>query len=656
MNDYVIKWGIMSLTTKNVLTGLSGWANGFNFAVFSKLQREIETGTNYLLSSPIVWLQFGFLADSINKIGQLAPHPMLRGVNWTTKIAFFSSLPFFVGLAAIRQKHYETIRDKLVEYSPRYGAKLPKKLSARTLKIVDFITSHQGKGLLVAMVVSSIALIYLGNPVSGGAQLAALSYRAIDGLGFVPFKISLFVEKYLPLISETAGLIEGNFFTASICAIQLIGRIGSLIDSPILFNHAQHVVCIVARKILVYAPKIFLYFIGNNFRHAQIVVSSCNFLAKKIISEKESSIPVVTNRNMTYLEINTILDGKDSDYEMNVVHSSKLVTTIAKFGEDRNYKQYNTLFNSISWGDKKYEGLIVNKLRADQQFIDFLGKKFPGAPLGEYKDKVSFDRYLEELARENKQSKDEYLSTLIKEQMSWVVDVLNGIKTPSGQRQDVEVAQQLSATILWSLSQGKGIGQMELEDILLKIAVEGGHYCARGLRRTFFEINNSLINSSDPTEAYELKMQQSLLNLRYRIVQKYTQHILSYMGNDTHGDDLVSAHIPSSFYPKTVVEKRRLNLTNIFDGIGVRELMFRAGLHSEYETQMYSVFDDMDRIHFGPYVANIINANTSLSQNEKNVLIEKFTERNGGSWTTEETLHKFQRWVLVALGVLRVCR
>ena len=56
--------------------------------------------------------------------------------------------------------------------------------------------------------------------------------------------------------------------------------------------------------------------------------------------------------------------------------------------------------------------------------------------------------------------------------------------------------------------------------------------------------------------------------------------------------------------------------------------------------------------NFTNYIRQVIMENSKLSDEQKDLILEKYTEANHGKWTVKETNKRFHRLMFVMLGVL----
>lgn len=601
---------------------LVGWSTGAQFAVAKEKEDEIKQGKNYYLSAFPIFVQFAQLGVILSKVTDSLPaHSLKLPIKIACNLTPFVGLATSLFCASVKQGDYENLA-KRYHQTPYAYIKLPEKLSGRAVSFFSFFAEHTGNILRVATIASSIALIALGQVRYGAGALTALAYQSLDQMGYVARQISLFMEIYSPTLSMLGAFIGGTFLVRVIAA--------SSITSIML-------------------PSV------NQFIQRQID----SFVRSKLEglqgpSLKEIDAPLVKKEQMTFVEMEKILNSTSWDYKINPAHCSKAAIALNTFPVDRDFKKILTLFDSIDWVSKSH--LVVSKLKADDQFIDFLFKKNPEVKKEDLKNHI--DIYIQALATEAKQTPAQYVVHWMREQIVKTVNVLTGKDRVKGTQQDLEESIYNCSIILAHLFSLNN--QVEKEDILLKIAIEGGDYCARGIKRMSNELLWGIVNGGiqqgdafDPINDYETKVRQALQNERYNLIQMFYKEILKsapdVLTDDVHGFDIYRLFFSLGFFPLTAFERNRIGLPELMNWEMFSQI--RLQMYSFYESSLDAVIHESEA-EFGNYLLQLINQNELLSDKEKEDLLEKFTECNHGKWSVEYTQHNFHRLLLVRMGVL----
>lgn len=611
-----------------LIDGLIGWSVGYAYSNEKKREDEIKQGKNYYLASLSQVSELSQVCVLISKINEtLPPHLLTTPVKVFCNLGPLLSLPAFLFCASVKQGEHE----KLAEWfnGTRYAyIKLPENLDGRTVTFLSFFAEHSGNIFRVAMVATSVALIALGKATYGGAVLTALAYEAMDTMGFIPRRISLFMEIYMPTVSLMGLIAGGTTLVRVISAVAL----------------STHVMPFFA-----------------TYLHQRI-----DALIRHVFSMEGANLmaidaPLVEKHEMTFDEINQILNDERYHFEINPAHCSHPLLDIEKLPKDKDFGKLLTLFDTIDW-ESKYDSVVKGKLIDDDRFVDYLLVKFPWKTKEELQDDA--ESYIKELAEQEGISKERFAANWMRAQMVELVDILQGNKRVKGLQQDLDEAIQDAAILLPYISALQN--EIEKEDALLKLAVEGGDYCGRGIKRAANEMIRGMIQGGvqqdddfgDPIRNYEMQVLQTLQNRRHDIIQliykKLAQQlkIPDAVSQDTHGFDIYRLYFSLGFYPLTKHERHRVGLPELCTW----ELYNKARI-AMYDKYFYETIDDaveeIGNAHFGVYVANIINANDQLTKTEKEALLEKFTERNDGKWTVKETHTRFYTLMFVRLGVLR---
>ncbi len=626
----------------NFVDGLVGWGVGYNYANLKNKEDEVKQGKNYYLSNFIVpgqLAQFGVLISKINEI--IPAHPLKIPVKIACNIGPILTLPLFLFLAAVKQGDYEKVAE-WYHGSNYCFVQLPEKLSGRAVSFFSFFAEHSGNMIRVGVGVAAIGLIVLGNVAYGGAVLTAIAYESLDKMGFVPRRISLFMEIYMPTVSLIGLLIGGTALIRVFSAIML----STQLSSSVTF-YLHHKIDALVRY----------YF--SDLRGPSL---------------EEIDAPLVRQEEMSFDKIKEILDADmqpvfdmqsfsrvlsyGSDSKINPAHCSKSMIDFNDLPRDHHFDQFLTIFDSIDW-TSKYE-LIKNKLKDDDRFIDFLFEKNPEVKQEDLANDIEL--YIKNLADEAEMTPEEYLADWMREQMVQLIAVLKGQKRVKGLQQDLDEAIQVCALLLPYLNSLEN--EVEKEDILLKLAIEGGDYCGRGVKRASNELLAGIYQNerqkkediSDPIKNYELKIEQALKNKRSEIVQAFYQALANQLkvpnqiSDDTHSFDVYRLYFSLGFFPLTEFERKRMGIAEMMNWEMFSPI--REEMYSSYKLQLGNVVHEIGEAEFGIYISQIINENELLSDQQKEEILEKFTSCNEGQWSYEETLARFRRLLFTRLGVL----
>jgi hypothetical protein len=600
-----------------------GFGTGYESALSRNKEQEVVQGKNYYFASLCQIPQFVSLSMAVTKIFETAmQNSFLTRVEKITGWLPWVQLPVGLIAASVIHGDYESYAASLAPPGSLLERIVPRNLSGRAVRICTFINRHTGDVAQIATVVAGVALVALGQLAFGYALLGSLAYREFDIRGNVPRKLSLFIETYMPIISLGAYIIQGGLVVKAICSIQLA-------------TYFTPVQTFVSQKM-------------DRLFHD--LFDSAGY------SLEEYEAPLRTRKQMNYQSVVSILRKDDQDFKLNAAHCSKWAASFAPIAQDYRFDDLLPLFDGVNW-EANYQ-LVRPKLKDDEIFIDLLKEKFPNVDV-----KLQFDSCIASVARANHMTIEEYSAHWIRSQLKILISVLKGEKRAKGLQADLNVAISHVATVLSYLKSCPN--RLEKEEILLKLAVECGDYCARGAKRGAGEIVNDQIipsaplqGGSNPHEQYEITLRQSLQNCRHRQIEKQfeklkrnLQNLPSAVTQDVHAFDMYRKILSYGFYPMTEDDRRELLILEqmyahtLYDN-------FRSSMIHGYRDELDDVVKGIGEMKFSSYFQYILNQNPNLTRAQKDEILELYTEADGGNWTIDETNSRFHRLVLVMLGVL----
>lgn len=606
---------------------LGGFGIGYQYTVVKNKEEEVRQGKNHYISSVCVTGQVAFLGATVAKVAETVFK--LTGAALTTTRVLSSfvvpilSLPIGLLMAAVKHGDYEKVRAFFETHVPTLAQFLPRTLSQRTIRISNFLTEHGSTLIKVAMIVSAVALTAFGQLAFGGTILATLAYREIDTRGFVPRKLSLFLETHLPIVTSVGLIIGGSFLLQVLTCLQIASFF------PPAHRFLSHKLDdVVRRYIPVDGHKLASY-----------------------------EAPLNENKKLTAAEMHAVLDGRDHHFDINPAHCAKFAVENHNLPQDFQFEGLLSLYDQVDWNKNYF--LIRSKLKDDEIFTDFLKKTFPE----EANIEANFDSLMTRLAQKENQTKEVWAAKWMRSQMVKLIDILNGKIRVKGEQKDLDTAISNCSKILPYLK-AMPIG-MEQEDLLLKLAVEAGDYCARGIKRTSGEIlDESVVPNlnpnltENPQKNYELNVLQALQNERLKSVQQ-SYHLIKEqlrvpgrLANDVHAFDVYRKILSLGFYPMTQHDRNSLQFIDLWNWT----LFFspiRQMMHREYSNRIDQAIVDLGEARFTDYIRKEIGENRTLSEQDKEDLLEKYTSANNGRWTVAETNKRFHRLMLVMLGVLQ---
>ncbi|SCA63296.1 hypothetical protein SCG7086_AO_00030 [Chlamydiales bacterium SCGC AG-110-P3] len=603
---------------------IGGWSSGYAYSIHSQNEVEVAQGGNHYFAGMARANQASLVMNVINKVASTSP--MAKGLPpITLKIGFLLSFPFFLFAAAVKQGHYPKVA--ATYNASQIPGKLPTTLSNRTVKVFTFISDHSNKVFKTAMVASSIALIALGNPFYGAASLTAMAIQKIDEMGYLPRKISLLMEQYLPLLAN----------------------IGIILTFPLLITKA-----IVITQLAFEVPAIKDPI--HRFIEGLVPVQR----GETHLHEFDASIK--ERYDLSYEEIQTILKDSTSDattgYSLVPAHCSKWPDQGLKLPTDLDFSKLMPLFDTVDWASK--ESLLSKKFKNDERFLE----KLKGHPalkeekLGS-KDldliRKDFDRYVAIVSADRNTPVNIFFANELRGQLDQLVKYLNGESRATGTQQDLDDAIQNCSKLLPYLEGLKDT--IEKEDFLLKLSVEGGDYCSRGIKRTSDELlSQVMMHSIDetlaPHDLFKVKVKQALLSKRNslmqfglsEIIKKLPVAIPDNVKHDVHTMDLYRTQLGIGFIPLTPSERKAVGFSDI---VGWRCYnSVRKGLMKLYKKEMDSTVQALGEVHISQFVRDAIGRNTTLTPEQKEKLLDDFTTEG---WSN----HVVHKLMFVTLGILK---
>lgn len=606
---------------------LGGWSIGYDFARKKGKEDEVKQGKNYYFSS---LAQVGQIAAFSSVVSTVAER-LFQGYTVTTakiavNIAPFVAFPAYLLMASVQHNDYARIAGEINRRLPTgFPVALPLHLSAHSIRAISYITEKTGDVLRIAMIAGGVALCFLGRPYYGGALLVALGYDVVDRLGFVPRKISLFMEINMPSVAIAGSFIAGTLFTRIVTGAMLAMQ------------------CIPAKS----------YWLQHKL---DALVRHFFELQGPSLEEIES--PLKEQKELSYDSIVDIIKGDNSSYEINPAHCSSAVLGELSIADERTFDDFLTLFDQTNW-EEKYP-LVLKKIGYDERFVGFLKTQFVG--IDETILKKDADKYVGMLATQEGISKERYAANWMRQQLVQLVKVLKGEVRVDGMQQDLDDTLPLMGRILAKL---KTVSDTQSrEDILLKVAVEAGNYCSRGIKRVAGELITQMmfggVNDLDPVKEYELKVRHALQEMRYETIQMAYQTIVEMIlakapdsvKFDIHSFDIYRTYLSLGIYPVTEHERQKVGLAELIVWYTYEPL--REQVYKVYSRQIKGVIQKLGRADFNIYLEKMLSGNPRLSEDERERLIQLFQDANEGAWSVDETYKRFGRFMFVALGILRL--
>lgn len=604
----------------NVLDGFAGWGIGHSYVLAKKEEDEVKQGKNYYWASLSQGSQITSLVivtQQMQLIGGLAANAL--------SILAYPACIFF---AAVKHGNYEAFAEVITEKYPRLP--FPKQLSARTIKICSFFAEHTGDIVRVGMITANVALIALGATYFGAGGLASLAYEAADKLGIIPLKISLFMEKYMPIVSICELLIHGNLVSRCIILLQI-----STFISPRINILLQHKIDYIVRK--------------------------CFSDSGPTLQEMEA--PLLMRKDLTFSEIERVIKGYDHQYEINPAYCTKAVIDISSLPSNDNIEEFNRLFDAVNWA-KNY-GHIRNQLKEDRNFEAFLREKHPilkdSPEITIEQIRKGFDDYVTDLAKAANQTKEEFAAAWLKAQMRHCVAQLKGEEPCVGKRRDLEDAIKNFVKVIPYLldlerdSTNENLPVHErnahlrtLEDALIKMAIEAGAYCARAKKRVSIALVGNAARKKQPQvnvddglqPLYELRLRQLLHDKReLRVETVYerltrvnlVKSIPTVVKYDVHSFDVYNNYLSLGFFPLSTNERMNIGLLDLAAwGFIYQKRVTKNEYSKHYAEDLKAAIFEMGRHETSIYLSQVFDSNPKLSADDKENVQDLFPNNQAG--------------------------
>ena len=245
------------MTIAHLNNALLGWTSGYSSACIKDAEDEINQGKSYGIGALFQSLQVHNFSTIAGKLAERIQPSAVDRVSYLGLRAALLSYPFFLFAGLVKS-----------------GSISVNQLGSGFSRACGLVAEYSGDLITVAIAVGSLAMIYFGSPLYGVMSLLPLVYREIDMRGYVPREWSLFIEKNLVVLEALGLFVSHGWIFTFIAVNDLIIRFGPVVDIQNFFDR-------VYRK-------------------------SCGIEGPTL---EELEAPLVERKNLTFDEINAILDG-----------------------------------------------------------------------------------------------------------------------------------------------------------------------------------------------------------------------------------------------------------------------------------------------------------------------------------------------------------
>jgi hypothetical protein len=637
-----------------IQTMLAGFSIGYAYARYRVMEGEYRQGLNNLFTANAQYAQLDYVLSVMQDIAaQWNASTIPRPISLALRIAPYSNFFLIYTMWGIRGNFYSMfcsyarswtewmwvrINFPYLHSCMVYGvACLPKERSVSpwTIRVVHVCTDHIGDVGEVAMIVGTVALMVMGHRLYSSMLLTAFVYQKLASRGYIPRAVHLFGEKYISFFVDLINLIhhKGSWMTRLQSAFSLAGYFG--LFKNITYASMDH--CL--RKY------------GGFF--------------KNTASLNDIDTPLRQYKELSFEQIQGILTAYWPP-AMDYVHCSKVASSQVALPKSREFDRLQQLFDTIDW-DEKYQ-LVKMKCQDDYRFVAAVIEAMKNEATKETVV-ASIDHHITLAAKLSHQTEQQFVVGWFKAQMPLLVAILMGRRACQGSPIDLDEAIRNCEQILpylLSRNMANPSERIEVEDILLGLTVEGGDYCARGIKRVSREILARVIQqlhpqeeNQDPNKIFEAQVYQILEEKRKEaLLVQYalliaTLGIPKEGGQDVHVFDLWRLQLSLGFLPLSPEERLQIDWDRMFSYCCFQGA-FIPDMHREYRaTYDASVKIQIGSLHIFNYIRQMIGQNPRLSEEQRSAILEMYTERNDGEWNAAATDERFRRLMFVMLGVLK---
>lgn len=636
----------------------TGWSMAYNFTNMTREATEVSQGGNYLLAATSRIVQVVAVIGAMQTLLYKADIPRKTLLSVTCVFVALGSIPLALLVAVVKTGEYEKYRpmahEVLHKHFPNHFSKEGTPLTPAMKSTCEFLADNWETITRVSMVAIAVGLFAAGNVSFAAMSLAHVSYEVADKNNYVPRKISIFIERYMPVVA-TIGTLIGNPDLISRIAytVQLISQILDVFTKTCL------------QKVDTYARA---YFKLN--------------LATPTLEQFDA--PLEEKPNLTYAEITTLLFKSPTDFEINPAHCSKPVVDYTEQLQDTDYNKFLKLFDNMKFQEKY--NLVGPKLKDDDRFMLFLVKE-----TGKERKEV-FDNFLQcitELATKAGKTKEQYVANYAREQLVTLTGLLKGEARVEGSQEEFDHCIPRYAIINHYLSQ-QALSENEKEDFVLRLAVECGAYCGTGQDDRSAQLLHDVLHSAsgiveqDNDNAvikdFEQKVRVALYQERQFLVQEQYQKWMgaNLLGNkeaptDVHLALRYQASMGIGFVPQSDFYQRKISIYEMYINTTKLTGLFRDPMYKKYSdfsryfpskgSVSYGVIHDaithkVGDDQFVDYIRRSYHGNEKLSDHEKEILDEMLAGgAKDSAWSQLSAAGQmvcFHNLMLYQMGIIRL--
>lgn len=621
---------------------LQGWALGHTQGMLEGRRLEFGAGQNdYLVAS----MQCGQFTAILSLVSLIATKAFVQTtadqVSKVCRRLTWLSIPLFILIGVINSGKYGAFITTCNQlFNTRFGTNVPSPVRS----VCELIRDHGGKFFATATFASFVAFVALREYCIAAGLLTAMTYHVLNVNNLLPYRVSLFAERYLRIVTIVMGMMKGF----------ILNRIFMAMLLPTCFS-----------------PRIRQVF------HERIDQLSRALFRSRLTGYRleEFNRPISDRKNLPYDEIVRILDtAQRIAVEVDPAHCDKLCLDLSQFPENNRYERLMELWDQRDWAPSV--AAIRGKLLDDERFrTAVILAHFQGEVTIEQIDENRshyFDLMLQQRFGNppEQQAVGDFVINWTREQLFALVQGLKGEIFVEGRKVDLEDAKEAISKIIPRLDSlaASADHRVEFEDILLKLAIEGGAYCARGKKRAAEELLNSTLMQQyvpsqgeeyNPNQEYETNLRTALLAKRREILgQSYenftttTLTIPDFLRNDVHGFDNYGGHsLSRGFVPMSSYQLEKWDVSDMIFWECFEER--RNAMIASYARDLPAAITEVGMARFSDYLVDLIRRHQTLTQEQKEELIERYQEMAFHAQPDLVEL-RFKYLVLYMLGVVRI--
>ncbi len=513
---------------------------------------------------------------------------------------------------------------------------LPTRLGKRTKEVLTFVHRHFSNVIRATIFVAGLIFAYLGSMAMAAGILVAVVYQYLDhDLGIIPLKMSLFMEQYMPVVSNVGMLIAGSIFFKIFAGISLLMYI------PSVNLWMQYTTSKLSRKLIAPSMQMLVKaFTGGreslSSERTQELVKTIN----EAPTLEEFDAPFSPPSKIEAKQIREILDAEPKEDAFNPAFMTKDLGMDCKLRKESDFGFLLTAWDKIGKNGKWLRGYkeLLKRLADDDRFIEHLKgmKNFAHiqkeSPLSDFEEAIAF------LAKEKNVSPEQFTANWVRQELAYFVKKLQGGGEREGETRLLYGAMESVAKIIPFLKD-PGVSQIDLEDILKNLGIEGGRYCNLGAKRAadaslrgfIFKTIQEQEQGLDFSTRFKRETFRKLYEERLRLFQEGF-HIITEglrtlpqfknIASDIHLYDAFYEVFKRTLFPISKDEILRYSIGQIWDHEGIF-LIIRHHFLLEYQRKL----DD-----YLAHLAKVPEPERSRYYSEHPDALSKYSEGERNQW------------------------